>query len=86
MVKTQPPRIASPPILAVGKLYDVTHKCFGRFIARAVEPSVGWCGFCVIEGNAELSRLGFSTGEYIELTAQFYRATPLESRWNRQAE
>lgn len=77
MVMNTRPRIASPQVLAVGKLYDITHKCFGRFIARAVEPEVGWCGFCIIETNHELSRLGYSNGEYIELTAQFYRAVPL---------
>lgn len=75
--RNRPPVIEGPSVLAVGKLYTVTHKCFGTFLARAVEPSVGWCGFCVIEGNPELSRLGFSNGEYIELTAEFYRAVPL---------
>jgi predicted DNA-binding helix-hairpin-helix protein len=68
---------AGPVVLDVGKVYRVTHKCFGTFTARAVEPSPGWCGFCILEASEQLTREGFAVGEYIELTADFYKARPL---------
>lgn len=64
-------------MLALGKLYQVTHKSFGTFIARAIEPGDGWCGFQIVDGNAELLREGFPSGAYIELTADFYKARAL---------
>lgn len=63
--------------LKVGKLYQVRHIAFGSFVARVEEPHPGWCGFVVIEGNDKLHRQEIDNGSYIELTADFFRATPL---------
>ena len=64
-------------VLDVGKVYRVTHQYLGTFTARAIEPGGGWCGFCILEANDALSREGFNVGEYVELTANSYKARAL---------
>ena len=63
--------------LALSKVYQVRHKVYGSFVARAVEPNIGWCGFVILEDNEKLRADQFDNGSYIELTADFFRATPL---------
>lgn len=69
--------IAPCLLLDVYKVYRVTHKCFGTFTARAIEPAPGWCGFAILEATEQLTKAGFAVGDYIELTADFYKARAL---------
>ena len=71
------PRPDQPPLLGQYKLYEIRHKVFGIFYARAVEPHRGWCGFVIIDGNETLNAAEFSNGDYIELTGDSFVAIPL---------
>lgn len=77
MVRDAPPTSKSRAVLSVGKVYTVRHLCFGTFTARAVDPGEGWCGFCIVDANEQLTDAGFAVGDYIEISADFYKAREL---------
>ena len=59
------------------KVYEVKHRYLGTFIGRATEPAYGWCGFVIVEVSQKLAEEEYEPGDYIELTADFYKARPL---------